>query len=989
MKTTRVGAQGDAQVATTGAEGFGPEAIRALRGELSRAAFARQLGVTPLTVYRWELPQAAPQARRPRGRVVQALRQLAEGGQPLLPPPPTRPGMNVVRQEVSREEIAQISACVALMQRAQWRAAEDALLALLGSGALRSAGARALASVGLAYVYRWGFEDVRRAFTLLLPHLAEAEAGLLPESAELFVHAVAANLFASPDGRHFDAGKVNVHVARAEALLHHAPFAGPEARTMLRVAEAAAAFNQVAPELIARQFGRLEESLAGVMDPALRLMAADVIAHETAIRGEAALATRRFREVVQGAARMGYAFLEARNLAFLAQRRLEEAGEPDEALALIRRAREAAWGGRMTRGFSFIFAVRAEADALLRLARFVEAEAVMDEGDAVVEELNWTPQHLAVQRARSLFLTGRYADMRRLAARLSEYSGPIQQPLTRVYGGWVQALADWAEGHAQRAAEGFAAAHARTLEVGGWPYLRRDCIIAEVGARAAAHQLPEARAALRRARAMLEQLPSAWSTALLHRHEGVLLAREGRSHEAREKLEASLATFTLAGDVTESALTRRTLAVVARAWGDAGAEARLHQSEEELRRLGITPPPDCCPELLQARAPEAVPSDATPRLGAESLLVPFERLAVRGMGAPLILRELVAVLEGLFPGRSPRLEELDSRGQATPLLGQGGVPASEWVEFGDGCGRRLRLGVAGPLPADGRALLTALARLAGFALEVAVLRGFAQAAPSPTREPEGIPEVPGFIAASPAMRRLKVELAGLSSSRATVIVTGESGSGKEVVARAIHQLSSRSDRPYVAFNCAAVPRELFEGQLFGHRRGAYTGAASDHPGVIRAAHGGTLFLDEIGELPLEVQPKLLRFLENGEIFPLGETRPVQVDVRVIAATHRDLGHLVREGRFREDLYYRLQVVPVRVPPLRERPEDVLALARHFVRQLTPEGQEPPRLGPDALAALAAHSWPGNVRELRNVIERSLAFGSLPEMLGADRLRITG
>jgi transcriptional regulator with PAS, ATPase and Fis domain len=237
------------------------------------------------------------------------------------------------------------------------------------------------------------------------------------------------------------------------------------------------------------------------------------------------------------------------------------------------------------------------------------------------------------------------------------------------------------------------------------------------------------------------------------------------------------------------------------------------------------------------------------------------------------------------------------------------------------------------------------------------------------------------------MRKLKTELAGLSGSRATVIVTGESGSGKEVVARALHRLSARAERPYVAFNCAAVPRELFEGQLFGYRRGAYTGAATDHPGVLRAAHGGTLFLDEIGELPLEVQPKLLRFLENGEIFPLGETRPAQVDVRVIAATHRDLGQLVREGRFREDLYYRLQVVPVRVPPLRERREDIIALARHFVNHLSPEGKEPPQLGPDALAALVAHTWPGNVRELRNVIERSLAFGSLPAVLGADRLRI--
>ncbi|HYO53383.1 sigma-54 dependent transcriptional regulator [Archangium sp.] len=916
---------------------------------------------------------------------MQVLRQLAEGGQPTLSPPPHL-GTSMLQREVSREERARLSPCLTLLQRADWRAAENALLALLASGELRSTGARAQASAGLAYAYRWGFEDVRRAFTVLLPHLAEADAGLLPETAEAHVHAMAANLFASPDGRIFDAGKVNVHVARAEALLGPNVFASAEVRCQLRLAELAAAFYLSAPELISRQYGRLEESLTGVADPTLRLLATDGLAHEAAFRGEITLAARRFREVAQGAARMGHGFLEARNLGFLAQRRLDEACEPDEALALVRRAREAAWGGRQPRGFSFIFAARAEADALLRLARFAEAEAVLDQGDAVVEELSWTPHHLAVQRARFLYLTGRYADMRRLASRLSGYTGPIQPSLTRAYGCWVEALADWAEGKAQRAAEGFATAHARVLEVGGWPYLRRDSVVSEVGTRAATGELPEARAALRRARALLEQFPSAWSTALLHRHEGWLLARAGRMREAREKLEASLATFTLAGDLPETILTRRTLALVARASGEPGAEDRLLQSEAELRRHGITPPPDFSADIAPAR--EAPPSDAAPRLGAESLVVPFERLAVRGMGAPLIQRELVAVLEGLFPGRSPRLEELDSQGRATLLLGEGGVPASEWVEFSDGCGRRLRVGVASPLPGDGRALLCALARLTGFALEVAVLRGFAQAEPT-TREPEGMPEVPGFIAASPAMRRLKAELAGLSASRATVIVTGESGSGKEVVARGLHRLSARAERPYVAFNCAAVPRELFEGQLFGYRRGAYTGAATDHPGVIRAAHGGTLFLDEIGELPLEVQPKLLRFLENGEIFPLGETRPMQVDVRVIAATHRDLGLLVREGRFREDLYYRLQVVPVRVPPLRERREDIIALARHFVNQLTPEGQEPPQLGPDALAALVAHAWPGNVRELRNVIERSLAFGSLPAVLGADRLRITG
>jgi transcriptional regulator with PAS, ATPase and Fis domain len=237
------------------------------------------------------------------------------------------------------------------------------------------------------------------------------------------------------------------------------------------------------------------------------------------------------------------------------------------------------------------------------------------------------------------------------------------------------------------------------------------------------------------------------------------------------------------------------------------------------------------------------------------------------------------------------------------------------------------------------------------------------------------------------MRRLKSELVRLAGSRATVIISGESGSGKEVVARAVHDLSARSKQAYVVFNCASVPRDLFESQLFGHRKGAFTGAVSDSPGVIRGADGGTLFLDEIGELPLDTQPKLLRFLENAEVLALGEQKPRRVDVRVLAATHRDLGRLVREGRFREDLYYRLNVVPLHVPPLRQRPEDVLALARMFLRRLTPEGSDAPDLASDAVSALRAHSWPGNVRELRNVMERAMAYAPIPSVLRAEHLRI--
>jgi transcriptional regulator with PAS, ATPase and Fis domain len=337
-----------------------------------------------------------------------------------------------------------------------------------------------------------------------------------------------------------------------------------------------------------------------------------------------------------------------------------------------------------------------------------------------------------------------------------------------------------------------------------------------------------------------------------------------------------------------------------------------------------------------------------------------------------------------LPERELSVEELSlaSPGSVPP-------PASaalhEGSEFSDGAGRLFRVTRIDELTSEERALVSMLTTVATLALEAATLRGFREQADAP--EEARSPELPEFVAASPRMRKLRAELVAIATSSATVIVTGESGAGKEVVARAIHRLSGRAGGPFVAFNCAAVPRDLFEGQLFGYRRGAFTGASSDQQGVIRAAAGGTLFLDEIGELPLDTQPKLLRLLENSEVFPLGEQRPVRVDVRVVAATHRDLALLVRDGRLREDLYYRLQVLPVSVPPLRERREDIPVLARHFVRTLS-RRKDPPVLAPDAISALVAERWPGNVRELRNVLERTLALGAELPLLRARDLRMS-
>ena len=229
------------------------------------------------------------------------------------------------------------------------------------------------------------------------------------------------------------------------------------------------------------------------------------------------------------------------------------------------------------------------------------------------------------------------------------------------------------------------------------------------------------------------------------------------------------------------------------------------------------------------------------------------------------------------------------------------------------------------------------------------------------------------IGSSPPMRKLFAMLARVAPTDATVLLEGETGTGKEAIAEALHRASHRAAGPCVVVDCASIPRELIASELFGHAKGSYTGAISDKRGLIEAASGGTLFLDEIGELPFDLQPQLLRALEKREVRRVGETRPIAVDIRVLAATHRDLRAMVKSGSFREDLYYRLAVVRCEVPPLRARPGDLPALARHFAEQF---GRSAWKLSPALLAELARHDWPGNVRELRNVVERALSLGTL-------------
>jgi len=230
----------------------------------------------------------------------------------------------------------------------------------------------------------------------------------------------------------------------------------------------------------------------------------------------------------------------------------------------------------------------------------------------------------------------------------------------------------------------------------------------------------------------------------------------------------------------------------------------------------------------------------------------------------------------------------------------------------------------------------------------------------------------GIVGRSAALQRVLQEIEVVAPTDSGVLILGETGTGKELIARAIHNLSARRDRPFVKLNCAAIPSGLLESELFGHERGAFTGAIMRKAGRFEVADKGTLFLDEVGDIPLELQPKLLRVLQEHEFERLGSTRTQQVDVRVVAATHRDLKQMVEDGEFRSDLYYRLHVFPLSVPPLRERREDIHLLVRHFVDEYARRmNRRIETIPPQAMEALRSYSWPGNVRELQNFIERAV------------------
>jgi hydrogenase-4 transcriptional activator len=462
----------------------------------------------------------------------------------------------------------------------------------------------------------------------------------------------------------------------------------------------------------------------------------------------------------------------------------------------------------------------------------------------------------------------------------------------------------------------------------------------------------------------------------------------------------SVSIFDLLGDRYRSARAHYELGrAYAIAQPDRAAE-QLSRAVNVFRELGAQL------DLGRAEAAAAALDQTTPqqlRQRETVLQLLTLRLAEAVASRELLLRELAAVIRQETNSRRVVIIEPDEGGSQRVVIAHG-CPKNEseaWAdEFTTFKTESQRAAFAGKhnvaiinlrssngLPATllisprdraelpGGLSLDPLLRVVELGMDVCALRVRNRTRPDTEEKTAlaGSSLMPGFIHSSPAMTRLVEEVHKIRSSDVTVLVTGESGTGKELVARAIHALSSRRDKIFVPFNCTAVPKELSEGYLFGYRRGAFTGAVKDSVGVIRTAAGGTLFLDEIGDLPLDVQPKLLRFLQEGEIQPLGEQRPVRVDVRIIAATNTDLEEMVAQGRFREDLYYRLNVIRLRVPPLRERRSEIPTIVNYYVNHYSAKfGRRDIQITPQAVDLLMVAEWPGNVRQLCNEIQRVTA-----------------
>ena len=497
-------------------------------------------------------------------------------------------------------------------------------------------------------------------------------------------------------------------------------------------------------------------------------------------------------------------------------------------------------------------------------------------------------------------------------------------------------------------------------------------------------------------------MPGAWGEFL--RIRGALNDSAGRMSEAYHDIAQSASVFELVGEGYQSALSHLALGrLSSRAGAQSQAEHQFKRAASMFEALGAAR------DLLETRDA----ASGVPAIDPNSYVVPLDadeaivrRLVDAAAFPELLGRETAAAIRDTMdadcavvfvapPEAEIRLvawsgcDPERARGIASRAVGRShgtGWVASELLGRDVDGPRHAAILSLKPVPDSLRRRLRMIAAVAAQGFELCSARQRPVVPAETVHEQPLEPLLPGFLCASPAMMKVVEQIQRLWANDLTVLITGESGTGKELVARAIHVGSLRSAGVFLPYNCTTTTRELADSQLFGHRRGSFTGAVNDQLGLVRTAIGGTLFLDEIGDLPVDVQPKLLRFLEQGEIMPLGDARPQRVDVRVLAATNADLEQRVAEGKFREDLYYRLTVIRILVPPLRDRREEIPLLTSLFLREASERlGKPDVFLTPETLELLAEYWWPGNVRQLRNEIQRVVALGQAGRGIGPEHL----
>lgn len=521
--------------------------------------------------------------------------------------------------------------------------------------------------------------------------------------------------------------------------------------------------------------------------------------------------------------------------------------------------------------------------------------------------------------------------------------------------------------------------------------------------------------------AMEENDPSADFFVLgnIQRIRGLMALADGDGELAIHHFSRGLTIFETAEDIYHTGLMHLLLGTNLDARNSARAKRHLTSALDIFKKLGIKSYIARTGEELD-RLEKSLPANGTAVSTKRSNSVVSQLLTVRLAEATasreLMFRELVAVLHQDSNADKIVVAQFNERKELYPFITHGVSPQESGKliknfeearnKGGEKTFARTKNIAVFPLhgsaalpafllisPASGAVLsdnnsLAPLLRVVELGMDVIALREKDRSAPTEHDSSAHTSNnlMPGFIHSSPAMTSLVEEVYKIRSSDVTVLVTGESGTGKELVSRAIHTLSNRKDKVFVPFNCTAVPKELAEGHLFGYKKGAFTGAVEDSPGMIRTADGGTLFLDEVGDLPLDVQPKLLRFLQEGEIQPLGDKKPFKVDVRIIAATNMPLEEKVADGTFREDLYYRLNVIRLRVPPLRERRSEIPPIVNYYVNHYSSRfGKHDITFTPQTLDMMMVCNWQGNVRQLCNEVQRIIARAVDNEVVTPEHL----